>query len=356
MPYITYLTKSKVTKSATTLAQISQAILNVAPSAIVRKTKTVKVNSTEATDHMLMSMGFLEDQLKTYNHTYEGTKKDHFEIFQIPKATGGFRTIKAPDKDLKERYSSILYNLQHQINLKAHEAAFAYVPAKSTKHAVQQHQQNNSMFFLKVDIKGFFDNCSEELVIRQLDQIFPLNHNPTLVRELAKFAALDDGLPQGTPLSPFLTNLIMIPFDYEMASLAEQWNFVYTRYADDILISKVDGFRFKDITGKIEKYFVKLDYPFELKNEKTRYGNRNGNNWNLGLMLNKDNKITLGHELKHRLKCILFQISQGELVSNDPSIIGLFNYLHDIEPEYYEGLNRFCGRKYRREITDLINP
>ena len=51
---------------------------------------------------------------------------------------------------------------------------------------------------------------------------------------------LDGGLPQGTPLSPTVTNIMMIPVDFKVARELREHNhqrFVYTRYADDFQIS-----------------------------------------------------------------------------------------------------------------------
>lgn len=50
---------------------------------------------------------------------------------------------------------------------------------------------------------------------------------------------LHGGLPQGTPISPMITNIMMIPIDYKLFNSLhdEESTFVYTRYADDMLIS-----------------------------------------------------------------------------------------------------------------------
>jgi len=69
---------------------------------------------------------------------------------------------------------------------------------------------------------------------------------------------------------------------------------VYTRYADDLLISGRQGFsadEAQNVVGEVLAYF---HAPFAVKPEKTRYGSRSGSNWNLGVVLNKDKEITIG--------------------------------------------------------------
>ena len=216
-----------------------------------------------------------------------------------------------------------------------HNNAYAYVKQRSTVDAVRKHQENNSQYFLKIDISNFFDNCSESLIQRQLRTVYPFYHQPEIIDLLANFAVLKDGLPQGTPLSPDLTNWIMIPFDTHFTAWCEKFGYVYTRYADDMLISHKEPFKFVTVVEQIEELFGTLEYPFEIKKKKTRYGSIKGSNWNLGLMLNKDNNITVGHQYKKHIKTLLYKVSKDELPKNDPTILGLLSYLKQVEPGYY---------------------
>ena len=45
--------------------------------------------------------------------------------------------------------------------------------------------------------------------------------------------------------------------------------------------------------------------PFELNTSKTRYGSAAGANWNFGIMLNKDNQMTIGRKKKKQLESML---------------------------------------------------
>ncbi|MCP6612430.1 reverse transcriptase domain-containing protein, partial [Klebsiella pneumoniae] len=70
---------------------------------------------------------------------------------------------------------------------------------------------------------------------------FLKNNNFSLNTELstliAKIACHQDKLPQGSPCSPVITNLILVSLDRRLSNLCNSVGCTYTRYADDITIS-----------------------------------------------------------------------------------------------------------------------
>lgn len=294
-----------------------------------------------------VELGYYKDEVKEAK-TY---------TFHIPKKTGGTRVITAPNDELKELHQKILRLMQDRLKLLEHDAAFAYIKERSTKDALIRHQLNESKYFLKVDIENFFGNCDIDLIKNKLKILYPFNiyeKADDLTEQIALFATLHDELPQGMPLSPYLTNLIMVGFDFSMSEYCKEKGLIYTRYADDIMLSSKAEFSFEALTAFITKTLVEQNYPFKLKKEKTRYGTNAGRNWNLGLMLNKDNQITIGHLKKKELKTILYKINRKELPQGDPTVIGLFAYLKQIEPVYYKFLNDYCSRHYNKTIDEII--
>ena len=108
----------------------------------------------------------------------------------------------------------------------------------------------------------------------QLSKIFPFSEvarTPRGRNALTKALSLcflNGGLPQGTPISPMLTNLMMIPFDHAIAGQLWKDGFVYTRYADDITISHKYGFDYQEICAKIRAELMQQKAPFELKSKR----------------------------------------------------------------------------------------
>lgn len=283
--------------------------------------------------------------------------------FKIPKATGGLRTINAPKEEFKEDLNKIKDLFEKHIKCLPHDSAFAYVKTRDTKQELQKHTANNSKWFLKLDLENFFPNCTLDLIMYNLRKLYPFYYlsNPVMDRLecLLSLCMLNNGLPQGTPTSPFLTNLIMVSYDYEISEYLKSLGagYVYTRYADDILISNKGKFNFTEIVTCLKG----LLRPFHIKEEKTRYGNSNGRNWNLGLMVNKDNNITLGYKKKQLLNAMLNNFLR-DANNNTPwsrddtyHLQGQLSYLAHIEPEYYTYMVNKYETKYNRTVSATIS-
>lgn len=272
-----------------------------------------------------------------------------YTTFHIPKRTGGMRRIDAPSESLKENLRRIKDLLEERYYLHPHNAAFAYVERRSVKHAMQVHQKNGSMWFLKLDLKDFFPSHTIAVLVEQLRRLdlpesFPFT-------ELANYAVLDGKLPQGSPLSPLLSNLACVSLDFELEKRLAP-NHVYTRYADDILISSRVKFN-KDSVMDIVRQVLHNDAPHLTINEaKTRFGSCAGRNWNLGLMYNKDKDITVGHKKKERLRAglnnFLSDFTNGRIWGTmDAQVLrGQLEHFKYVEPEYAEQLIQKYSTKY----------
>lgn len=298
--------------------------------------------------------------LKPYEHNYE---TQYYE-FKIPKRSGGLRTINAPKTEFKEALSKVKDIFEQKLKCLAHNAAYAYTKQRSVMDALKIHQTNKSNWYLKVDLTDFFPSCTETFIYKQLKQLYPFYYFKApyndLLKKIIKICCLHGGLPQGTPISPLLTNLVMVPYDYKISNalkrgIGEHW--VYTRYADDILISSKSDFDWK----KMENILAENLTPFQIKHEKTRYGSRAGSNWNLGLMLNKDNNITLGSNKKKLINAMLnnfirdFKNNIFWSREDVYQLQGHLSYLKQIEPNYYNYIVQKYEAKYNiRDYRNLI--
>lgn len=261
--------------------------------------------------------------------------EEMYHTFKIPKRTGGLREICAPNENLRLKQTIILNELQKYCPY-VHEAAYAYVKERSCKDAMLKHVNNNSHWYLKLDLSGFFPSCTTELVMEQLQQIYPFYKLTTTAKDLLiKYCFKDGALPQGAPTSPYLSNVIMIPFDYALTEYCSSHKLIYTRYADDIIISSYTQFDWRAVEDFVEGILYR---GFKLNREKTRYGNASGRNWNLGLMVT-NNKITVGNQRKRRLKNSIhnYQNHKEDWSLQDiQSLLGELQYVCQIEPDIYE--------------------
>lgn len=288
------------------------------------------------------------------------------EMHEIFKSA--YRKIDNPCSELKSRLTELKRIFEDDMFALYHTSAFAYIKGRSALDSVKRHQQNESRWFAKFDFSNFFGSTTENFVISMFSQIFPFSEivkrtdGAEALRRAIDLCFLNGGLPQGTPISPTITNVMMIPIDYKISNelRKEDKHFIYTRYADDILISSRYDFDCK----KIQQYLIDtlkiFNAPFTIKEEKTRYGSSAGRNWNLGVMLNKDNNITIGHQRKKAFKATCHnyimskQNRQEWSLDEVQSFNGLISYFKMIEKDYIEYVIRHYNEKFHINLESMI--
>lgn len=293
-----------------------------------------------------------------------------YDTFRIPKKSGGLRRIDAPNDELKAALTILKTLLETDFRALHHTCAFAYVKKRSTYMALQRHQRNESKWFAKLDLSNFFGSTTLDFVMNQMAMIFPFSEvvkRPEGKAELEKaleLGFLNGGLPQGTPLSPTLTNIMMIPVDFEISKALRDRlrsdTIVYTRYADDFLFSGKKWFSVNVIQSIVMDILHQFKAPFALNKEKTRFGNNfgSGANWNLGLMLNKDNDISVGHRNKKRFEAMVFSFAEDTKLRRawDPAdvqhVLGLYSYYHMIESQRIDDI--VSGVEKKTGVQDVI--
>ena len=296
-------------------------------------------------------------------------KSTLYRTFHIPKKSGGgLREINAPNDELMEALRELKYILEHKFYALYHTSAYAYVRGRSTMDCVRKHQSNESRWFLKMDFHNFFGSTTPQFVEKQLSMIFPFcellkgREFKEAFSKAMSLCFLHGGLPQGTPISPLLTNLIMIPIDYTITKKLREKSglFIYTRYADDMYITNKYSFRFTEIRGMVVGVCKEFNAPYDLNAKKTRYGSSAGRNWILGVMLNKDNNITIGHEKKRTFKAMLFHFltdykNNVAWELNDVQILdGLISYYKMVEGDAISEIMKKYDQKFSVNTASII--
>lgn len=296
-------------------------------------------------------------------HFREVDRSTLYRFYKIPKRSGGLRTISEPEPQLMEALRTLKTILEVNFGALYHTSAFAYVKKRSIVSALQRHQQNTSHWFAKFDIHDFFGSTTLEFVMSQLSMIFPFSEvckNPVgyaALRDAIELGFLNGGLPQGTPLSPTLTNIMMIPVDFcinKALRAYEGVDFVYTRYADDFLVSSYTKFALKDVQRIIVDVLKQFNAPFALNTDKTRFGSNTGSgaNWNLGLMLNAQNEITIGRSRKKNFKSSLTAYSRDKIdgrtwnLEDIQHVLGEYSFFRMVEKQNAESVVANIGERF----------
>ena len=285
-----------------------------------------------------------------FNELLTPIGNEHYEVFKIPKAKGGYRTISAPDETIMSIQREILLWLQKDCKVLPHNAAHGFTQHRNCKSALETHKRRNARWFLKLDIKSFFDNLDvdriktamlEHAKINMSLRDFAESHyfgryaeRAEVLTAVIHMCMLNGKFPQGAPTSPILSNILMIQID-EMIRLAVP-NLCYTRYADDMLFTAPSEFSKEFVIEKVSEALATIG--LEINKEKTRYGNFNGRNWNLGLMYTNEQKITVGAKNKKLIKNRIHNFKTKEACRTTTewySINGKLGYYKYIEPEYF---------------------
>jgi hypothetical protein len=336
-------------------------------------TKTYEVDHINPKFINSINVGELIKILINFNHRYDylrkTPRKDLYYTFYIPKHSGGLRRIDAPQDELMDALRELKKILEDDFGALYHTSAFAYVKGRCTVDAVKRHQQNKSRWFGKFDLSNFFGSVTLPYTLKIFSMIFPFSEimkDDRGKEELSKaleLGFLNGVLPQGTPLSPTLTNIIMIPVDFRLSKALRDFNkqrYVYTRYADDFIISSKYTFKFKDIEWLIINTLREFEAPFYLNREKTRYGSSSGSNWNLGVVLTNDNRISVGHRTKRRFQAMLssfiIDTTKGKMWSREDvqQLEGYRNYYRMVERDVIDGMVKHISDKYGVNAVKMI--
>lgn len=270
-----------------------------------------------------------------------------YHEYKIPKKKGGFRDIAEPNAILKELQKQ-LYIILLQCHIFPNEKAYAYIMNRGIVDMAKEHKHNK--YIVKMDLKNFFPSITEELLKKVLlrNYAFQVINElvPHFVDELVRIACYKGSLPQGSPLSPYLSNLVMIEFDYLIRKSIG--HIKYTRYADDMIFSSSEYISPKNLTDQVEeKLKTCFDSAIKLNKEKTKVLKTTGRCYVVGVKINKDNEISYGHEKKKKLKYQLYNMFKAYAQDRNSvpkeqiqETLGLFSYMKQIEPNYAKYLER----------------
>lgn len=274
---------------------------------------------------------------------YKMPDAEKYTKFQVPKRSSGSREICAPQKSLKRAQAALgalLLDCQEEIlemqgrgdtGENPDRISHGFKRRRSIVTNAVEHR--NRRFVFNVDIENFFGSINFGRVRGFLikDKNFLLS--PDAATLLAQVACFENSLPQGSPCSPVLSNLIAHVLDIHLVRLAAKEGVTYSRYADDLTFSTNqrtfpksiavrDGVEHQWVPGKELRRLVERS-GFALNVTKTRMQYCDSRQVVTGLTVNRT--VAATQEYRHKVRAMIHRlITTGtfDLVKNSKDAEG----------------------------------
>jgi RNA-directed DNA polymerase len=159
---------------------------------------------------------------------------------EIPKPDGGVRKLGIPTVLDRFLQQAVMQVLQRQWDRTFSDHSYGFRPGRSAHQAVAQAQKHIAEGYgwcVDLDLEKFFDRVNHDKLMGQIAKRVEDKRLLKLIRAFLNAGVMENGLvspsvegtPQGGPLSPLLSNLVLDEFDREL----ERRGHRFVRYADD---------------------------------------------------------------------------------------------------------------------------
>jgi RNA-directed DNA polymerase len=159
---------------------------------------------------------------------------------EIPKPDGGIRKLGIPTVLDRFIQQAVMQVLQRSWDRTFSAQSYGFRPGRSAHQAVAQAQQYIAAGYgwvVDLDLEKFFDRVNHDKLMARLARRIGDKRMLKLIRAFLRAGVLegglvspiDEGTPQGGPLSPLLSNIVLDELDGEL----EQRGHRFVRYADD---------------------------------------------------------------------------------------------------------------------------
>jgi hypothetical protein len=189
-----------------------------------------------------------------------GTRLDRrYRTYQIPKRSGGNRTITVPDDSLKRLQRRLLAGAFELVPL--HDAAHGFRKGRSIVSNASRHVAKRLV--VNVDISRFFPSTLHASVLAACMKVDGGRITAQTALLLAEICCYEGALPTGAPTSPAIGNIVLRRADRAIAKAAKASRISYTRYADDLTFS--GNSNAKQILPFVKKVLGECGYEIDKK-------------------------------------------------------------------------------------------
>jgi len=189
----------------------------------------------ELSGHLKEHWPVIREQLLNGTYTPQPVKR-----VEIPKPDGGVRKLGIPTVLDRFIQQAVMQVLQRNWDGTFSEHSYGFRPKRSAHQAVekaQQYQAEGYRWVVDLDLEKFFDRVNHDRLLAKIAERVRDRRLLKLIRAFLRAGVMENGLvspaeegtPQGGPLSPVLSNIVLNELDQEL----ERRGHRFTRYADD---------------------------------------------------------------------------------------------------------------------------
>lgn len=298
-----------------------------------------------------MAMGITVPELRFLSYGRRTSGVSHYVRFAVAKKTGGERIISAPMPRLKRAQRWILDHVLAKPSIT--DVAHGFAPDRSIVTNAKPHVK--TAIVVNLDLKDFFPT----LTFRRIKGLFEgLGYGEEVATIFAMLTSEPDvdeveldgitsfvargprRLPQGSPASPAITNLVCRRMDRRLEGMAAKLGYTYTRYADDLTFSAsaVESTNVGKLLRRVR--WIVAQEGFAPHEKKTRIFRRGRRQEVTGVVVN--DKPGVPRDVLKRFRALLFQLDrdgpEGKRWGNRqgpavlPSAIGFASYVAMVDP------------------------
>lgn len=271
---------------------------------------------------------------------------------EIPKPQGGFRLLGIPtvkDRLVQQAISQILSKRYERI-FSAY--SFGFRPGRSAHQALKkagQYVGEGYSYVVDIDLEKFFDKVNHNRLLSVLSRRIADRKLLDLLRQFLKAGILLGGLqdqrtagtPQGSPLSPILSNIVLDELDKELERRAHR----FVRYADDMIILVKSEQAAKRVQESITD-FIEEGLLLKVNRQKSRICRSWELNF-LGHTILLDGKLGLSRESEQRFKVKLKQLTRRNRG------ISLEQLVKELNPKLRGWLQYFRYASMKNKLANL---
>lgn len=273
---------------------------------------------------------------------------------QIAKPKGGYRQLGIPTVKDRMVQQAIHQVLEKRYDSTFSEFSYGFRKGKGTGGCLEQasaYVEEGYNYIVDIDLAQFFDEVNHDRLLWQLGTRIGDKSVLKLIRKFLKAGLLQGGLssqriqgaPQGSPLSPLLSNIVLDELDKEL----ERRGLRFVRYADDMIILVRSQEAAERVMLSVTRF---IEGRMKLKINKTKSGIRRPSELNfLGHSILKEGKLGLSKSSYTRFKLKLRDATRRNRG------ISLEQLIQELNPLLRGWLNYFKGAQMKSKLKRIMS-